>query len=162
MPSYTLSFVRSSACMLYIFLWLHFFRTEKLTERLLAHIIKNCVFFLNLLQPDKRTLRRKLKVKSDPSGGENSSNNSSTLPDQSVHSSKEEDSAPVKCSKKLIHEEQSQSECEDSYDEPTAKGNYRNSNFPILALKSRNSSRCVLLKHMQQSINEIGYNVPTW
>ena len=86
------------------------------------------------MQPDKRTLKRKLKVKSDPSGGENSSNNSSTLSDQSgdtmsVHSSEEEDSAPVKRPKKLIHEEQIQSESGDSSDEPPVASPNKNVNF---------------------------------
>ena len=95
---------------------------------ILAHIIKNCFW------KTTRTLRRKLKVKSDPSGGENSSNNSSTLSDQSgdtmsVHSSEEEDSARVKRLKKLIHEEQIQSECEDSSDEPPVASPNKNVNF---------------------------------
>jgi len=48
----------------------------------------------------------------------------------SVHSSEEEDSAPVKCPKKLIHhEEQSQSECEDSSDEPPVASPNKNVNF---------------------------------
>lgn len=47
----------------------------------------------------------------------------------SVHSSEEEDSAPVKRLKKLIHKEQIQSESEDSSDEPPVASQYKNVNF---------------------------------
>ena len=98
------------------------------------------------MQPDKRTLKRKLKVKSDPSGGENSSNNSSALSDQSgdtmsVHSSEEEESAPLKRPKKMIHKEQIQSESEDTSDEPPVASPNNNVNFATYTESAEKDTR---------------------
>ena len=59
----------------------------------------------------------------------------------SVHSSEEEDSAPLRRPKKMIHKEQIQSESEDTSDEPPVASPNNNVNFATYTESAEKDTR---------------------